>query len=134
MDLDFELYKGKKYSNLLKDVVINSEQKKDQIDILVSDLRSMIKTPNDAIVIVPLIKDYLDVSVRNDEQLVKLAAIVQRLVSNDNKGAEEVGGLSEEERQQLIKSLQGKYAHAPTSSEDFAQQKQAEIDWEERNR
>ena len=41
---------------------------------------------------------------------------------------------SEEERQQLIKSLQGKYAHAPTSSEDFAQQKQAEIDWEERNR
>ena len=33
MDLDFELYKGKKYSNLLKDVVINSEQKKDQIDI-----------------------------------------------------------------------------------------------------
>ncbi|MDJ0542505.1 MAG: hypothetical protein PX481_28310 [Microcystis sp. M53603_WE2] len=41
---------------------------------------------------------------------------------------------SEEERQQLIKSLQGKYAHAPTSSEDFAQQKQAEIDWEERNK
>ncbi|GCL56766.1 hypothetical protein NIES3806_41350 [Microcystis aeruginosa NIES-3806] len=41
---------------------------------------------------------------------------------------------SEEERQQLIKSLQGKYAHAPTSSEDFAQQKQAEIDWEDRNR
>ena len=41
---------------------------------------------------------------------------------------------SEEERQQLIKSLQGKYAHAPTSSGDFAQQKQAEIDWEERNR
>ena len=41
---------------------------------------------------------------------------------------------SEEERQQLIKSLQGKYAHAPTSSEDFAEQKQAEIDWEERNR
>ncbi len=41
---------------------------------------------------------------------------------------------SEEERKQLIKSLQGKYAHAPTSSEDFAQQKQAEIDWEERNR
>lgn len=102
MDLDFELYKGKKYSNLLKDVVINSEQKKDQIDILVSDLRSMIKTPNDAIVIVPLIKDYLDVSVRNDEQLVKLAAIVQRLISSDNKGTEEIGGLSEEERQQLM--------------------------------
>ena len=67
----------------------------------------MIKTPNDAIVIVPLIKDYLDVGVRNDEQLVKLAAIVQRLVSNQNKGEEDgVGGLSEEERQQLMEEAQ----------------------------
>ena len=115
MDLDFELYKGKKYSNLLKDVVINSEQKKDQIDILVSDLRSMIKTPNDAIVIVPLIKDYLDVSVRNDEQLVKLAAIVQRLISSDNKGTEEIGGLSEEERQQLMAEV-GKISDSMNTS------------------
>ncbi len=41
---------------------------------------------------------------------------------------------SQQEREQLINSLQGKYAHAPTSSEDFARQKQAEIDWEDRNR
>lgn len=104
MDLDFELYKGKKYSSLIKDVVINSEQKKDQIDILVSDLRSMIKTANDAIVIVPLIKDYLDVSVRNDEQLVKLAAVVQRLISNQNQGEDGNMGmlLSEDERKQLM--------------------------------
>ena len=104
MDLDFELYKGKKYSNLLKDVVVNSEQKRDQIDILVSDLRSMIKTPNDAIVIVPLIKDYLDVGVRNDDQLVKLAAVVQRLISNQNQGDDGNMGmlLSEDERKQLM--------------------------------
>ena len=104
MDLDFELYKGKKYSSLLKDVVINSEQKKDQIDILVSDLRSMIKTANDAIVVVPLIKDYLDVSVRNDEQLVKLAAVVQRLISSQSQGEDGNMGmlLSEDERKQLM--------------------------------
>ena len=104
MDLDFELYKGKKYSSLLKDVVINSEQKKDQIDILVSDLRGMIKTANDAIVVVPLIKDYLDVSVRNDEQLVKLAAVVQRLISSQNQGEDGNMGmlLSEDERKQLM--------------------------------
>ena len=104
MDLDFELYKGKKYSSLLKDVVVNSEQKKDQIDILVSDLRSMIKTANDAIVVVPLIKDYLDVSVRNDEQLVKLAAVVQRSISSQSQGDDGNMGrlLSEDERKQLM--------------------------------
>ena len=85
-------------------MVVNSEQKKDQIDILVSDLRSMIKTANDAIVVVPLIKDYLDVSVRNDEQLVKLAAVVQRIISSQSQGDDGNMGmlLSEDERKQLM--------------------------------
>jgi len=108
MDLDFELYKGKKYSSVLKDIVINSDDKRNQIDILISDLRSMIKTANDAIVIVPLIKDYLDVGVRNDEQLVKLAAIVQRLISSNAQSGENDSGfaLSDDERKELMKEAE----------------------------
>jgi len=108
MDLDFELYKGKKYSSVLKDIVINSDDKRNQIDILISDLRSMIKTANDAIVIVPLIKDYLDVGVRNDEQLIKLAAIVQRLISSNAQPGENQSGfaLSDEERKQLMEEAE----------------------------
>jgi hypothetical protein len=103
MDTDFEIYKSKKFSGLLKDVVVNSEQKRAQIDILISELRSMIKTPNDAIVIVPMIKEYLDVGVKNDEQLVKLAAIVQRLSSAQTNTENNGGfGLSEEERKSLM--------------------------------
>ncbi len=104
MDLDFELYKGKKYSSVLKDIVINSDDKRNQIDILISDLRGMIKTANDAIVIVPLIKDYLDVGVRNDEQLVKLAAIIQRLIGSSSQSGENEFGfaLSDDERKQLM--------------------------------
>lgn len=108
MDLDFELYKGKKYSAVLKDIVINSDDKRNQIDILISDLRGMIKTANDAIVIVPLIKDYLDVGVRNDEQLIKLAAIVQRLISSNAQPGENQSGfaLSDEERKQLMEEAE----------------------------
>jgi hypothetical protein len=62
------------------------------------------------------------------EQLLQIRELI------DQSFLPQIKPKSEEERQQLIKSLQGKYAHAPTSSEDFAQQKQAEIDWEERNR
>ena len=61
MDLNFEIYKGKNFSGLCKDIVKNSENKKDQIDILISELRTLIKTVNDAVIIVPLIKDYYDV-------------------------------------------------------------------------
>ena len=105
MEFDFELYKNKKFSGLLKDVVVNSEQKRAQIDILVSELRQMIKTPNDAILIVPMIKDYLDVGVKNDEQLVKLAAIVQRILNSQNNNENGgVGGfnLSDDERKSLM--------------------------------
>jgi len=103
MNTNFEIYKGKNFSNLCKDIVKNSESKKDQIEILISELRGLIKTVNDAIIIVPLIKDYFDVGVKNDEQLVKLASIVQRLVSKSENNA---GGgdliLSDEERKQLM--------------------------------
>ncbi|MCZ8192680.1 MAG: hypothetical protein O9326_23925 [Microcystis sp. LE19-338.1B] len=64
----------------------------------------------------------------SDEQLLQIRELI------DQNFLLQIKPKSEEETQQLIKSLQGKYAHAPTSSEDFAQQKQAEIDWEERNR
>ena len=103
MDLNFEIYKGKNFSGLCKDIVKNSESKKDQIDILISELRSLIKTVNDATIVVPMIKDYYDVGFKNDEQLVKLAAVIQRLVAKgEATGEGNSMVLSEDERKQLM--------------------------------
>jgi hypothetical protein len=106
MNLDFELYKGKSFSLLCKDIVKNSESKKNQIEILISELKDLIKTVNDAIIIVPLIKDYYDVGVKNDEQLVKLASVVQRLVSkSESTGEGSSMILTDEEREQLMSEV-----------------------------
>jgi hypothetical protein len=107
MDNDIEIYKNKKFSDLCKDIVKNSENNRDQLDILISDLRSMIKTANDALMIVPLIKEYLDVQVKNDEQLVKLAAVIQRIMSRQTVGAdgEMTGFLTEEEKRQIMQEI-----------------------------
>lgn len=107
MDFEFEIYKGKKFSSLLKDIVVNSEDRNDTIQKLIDDLRILVKSPNDAIIIIPLIKEYLDVTVKNDEQLVKLAAIVQRLASNNSGKEEGAYGLSESERKQLMEEANG---------------------------
>lgn len=107
MDNDFEIFKGKNFSDLCKDIVKNSEEKKNQIDILITDLREMIKTINDATMIVPLLKEYFDVGVRNDEQLIKLAAIIQRLMAGKAMGDD--GGsliMTEEEKKQLMSSVE----------------------------
>jgi hypothetical protein len=109
MENDIEIFKGKNFSDLCKDIVKNSEEKKNQIDILITVLRDMIKTVNDATMIVPLLKEYFDVGVRNDEQLIKLAAIIQRLMSG-KAGADGEGGggmlLTEEERKQLMATVE----------------------------
>jgi hypothetical protein len=103
MDTNFEIYKGRTFASLCKDIVKNSENKKDQIDVLISELRTLVKSVNDAIIIVPLIKDYYDVGVKNDEQLVKLAAIIQKLVAKGESSGEGNNMiLSDEERKQLM--------------------------------
>lgn len=78
MDFNFELYDGKKYSDLMKDIVKNHKNKQSQIKILIEQLTEMVSEPGDAVVVVPLIKGYLDSDIKNDEALVKLAQIAQR--------------------------------------------------------
>ncbi len=107
VDVEFEIYKGKKFSSLMKDIVLNSQEKKDTIDKLVDDLKPLVKNTNDALMLVPMIKEYLDIGVRNDEQLVKLAAVVQRLLSSGDQTNGETGSiLSQEEREQLLKDAE----------------------------
>jgi len=65
----------------------------------------MVKNLNDASVVVPLIKEYLDISVRNDDALVKLAAIVQRMMKDNNSSDDGGFMLSEDEKRQLMDAI-----------------------------
>ena len=108
MDFDIEIFKGKSFSDLMKDIYSNSSKKDRQINMLIGELRPLIKNIGDATVIVPLIKEYLEVGVKNDEHLVKLAAVVQRLVSTSTRVQSDTGQswiLSEEEKKQLLGEL-----------------------------
>ena len=108
MDFDIEIFKGKSFSDLMKDIYSNSSKKDRQINMLIGELRPLIKNIGDATVIVPLIKEYLEVGVKNDEHLVKLAAVVQRLVSTSTRVQSDTGQswiLSDEEKKQLLGEL-----------------------------
>ena len=108
MEFDIEIFKGKSFADLMKDVYDTSKKKDRQINMLIGELRPLIKNVGDATVIVPLIKEYLEVGVKNDEALVKLAAVVQRLISTNNRVQAETGNswmLSEEEKKQLMGEL-----------------------------
>ena len=105
MKNDPEIFGGKKFSDILEEIHKNSTDKKVQIDSLISELTGYIQTANDVVQIVPLISQYLEVAVKNDEQLVKLATLVQRILNVEAKGVEQSTLLSESEKDQLLKSL-----------------------------
>jgi len=102
MDKNDELFKGTSFADLMSDVYHNSKKKDRQINQLIAQLQPLIKNASDATIIVPLIKEYLDVAVKNDDHLVKLTAIVQRYISTKQTISGADGLLSDEEKQQLL--------------------------------
>ena len=106
MSQDYELFEGKSLSSLFQDIYDNSKHNKVQLELLVKELTSFIKDGDMAIQLIPMIKEYLEINVKNDEQLIKLATVVQRLISAESKGgAEAEFGLSDKEKEQLLKSI-----------------------------
>ena len=106
MSTEFELFPGKNLSGLFQDIYNNQLNKKQKISELIVELKKLIKHSGDVALIGPIIKDLIDTSVRNDEQLIKMAQIAQRIM-NSVKRVEEGGAfLSEEEKQQLLKDLE----------------------------
>ena len=101
---DQELFKGKSFSSLLKDIYTTTKNKEKQINILISELKPLVKNIGDATIIVPLIKEYLEVGVKNDEHLVKMAAVVQRAMTRvDASGGDLI--LTDNEKQQLLDTM-----------------------------
>ena len=107
MSIDYEIFKGKSLSSLFEDIYKNTEYNRKQLDILTKELVQFIKDGDTAIQIVPMIKEYLEINVKNDDQLVKMAGIVQRLISAEGKaGSEDEFGLSDTEKEQLLSGIE----------------------------
>ena len=107
MAIDYEIFDGKSLSSLFKDIYDNTEFNRKQLDVLTKELVQFIKDGDTAIQIVPMIKEYLEINVKNDDQLVKLASIVQRLISAEGKvGSDDEFGLSEKEKEQLLSGME----------------------------
>ena len=114
--LDNIVFGKKKFSDILSEIYDNQTEKKQQISGLISELKPLISDIGDATLIIPLIKEYLEIGVRNDEQLIKMATIVQRVVNNSNN--EDSLGISEAEKEELLAELDKLNADFPDKKEE----------------
>jgi hypothetical protein len=118
---DIEIFEGKSLSDLLKDIYNNSLHTKSQIDVLTSELSKYVSKVSDIAVISPIIKDYLDVGVKNDEQLIKIAQVAAKLIGATTKEGDEI--LSEKEKQELLSTINDTVKDLQTTSDNITHKK-----------
>ena len=101
-----EIFEGKTFQDLTKEIYKNTSDRKLQIDLLIQEIHGFIQTIDDVVLVAPIIKEYMDIAVKNDEHLVKLAGVVQRIISKSTGTDEESMLLSESEKEELMATLQ----------------------------
>ena len=103
MDFNQVLFKDKTFANLLEDIYKNANRKEKEIKALIDQLKPMIQEPGDAMMLVPLLKEYMELAIKNDDALIKMAGIVQRAMSNGGNGDE--GMLSDRDKELLFQEI-----------------------------
>ena len=106
MSTEFELFPGKDLGGLFKDIYDNQQTKKLRISELIAEMKKLIRHSGDMAVMGPIIRDLIDSSIKNDDSLVKMAAIVQRIIGASQKAEGDVGFLSDDEKEQLLHQLE----------------------------
>ena len=116
--MDAVIFEGKTLADMFSDVYRNTSSKRDQINQYVSSMVKLIRTPEDATIIGPIIKDFLEVNVKNDEHIVRLVQIAQRIVSVGNKSDSD-SILSEQEKEQLLKNIKTEFETVIAEQDEF---------------
>ena len=108
MAKDYEIFEGKTLSDVFKDIYDNSKTNKTQLEVLMKEVVGFIKDGDTAVQIIPMLKEYLEINVKNDEQLVKLATIVQRITAAEKRVSDsgDEFGLTEAEKNQLMDAIE----------------------------
>jgi hypothetical protein len=100
---DKVIFGKKKFSNILEEIYDNQKKKDKQINALINELKPMIEEIGDATLLVPLIKEYLEMGIKNDDLLIRMAALAQRAMNSESTDAGL--GISDEEKQQLLDEI-----------------------------
>ena len=119
---NYEIFEGKSLSDLFKDIYENTKTNKEQLEVLMKEVVGFIKDGDTAVQIIPMLKEYLEINVKNDDQLVKVAAIVQRIIAAESKGgSEDEFGLSDKEKEQLMGAIEDAATDLQTHSDEITE-------------
>ena len=106
MEKDFKIFCDKNFSDLSEEIYENSKLKKTQIDLLVQEVHGYIQGIEDIAIVGPILKELMDVGVKNDDNLLKLATVIQRIMNKQADVVEDTSLLSDDEKEELMSALE----------------------------
>ena len=119
MEKDFKIFDNKNFSDLSKEIYENSKLKKTQIDLLIQEVHGYIQGIEDIAIVGPVLKELFDVAVKNDDNLLKLATVIQRIMSKHSIDDSDISLLSDVEKQELMDSLEETATELQKKSDDI---------------
>ena len=119
MEKDFNIFGDKNFSDLSQEIYENSKLKKTQIDLLVQEVHGYIQGIEDIAIVGPILKELMDVGVKNDDNLLKLATVIQRIMNKQADIVEDTSLLSESEKEELMSSLEDAAASLQNKSDEI---------------
>jgi len=119
MEKDFKIFGDKNFSDLSQEIYENSKLKKTQIDLLVQEVHGYIQGIEDIAIVGPILKELMDVGVKNDDNLLKLATVIQRIMNKQADIVEDTSLLSESEKEELMSSLEDAAASLQNKSDEI---------------
>ena len=109
MDLDFEIYKNKKFSSICKSIVENSERRKDFIDEQLKRLPKLVTNLGEAMAVYPLMTSMIDAGTRNDDQLIKFASVIQKIIAKGEANGDSLDTIISPDLMADLESIQNEY-------------------------
>lgn len=100
---DNVIFGKKKFSDVLEEIYNNQQKKDKQVTALINELKPLISDIGDATLVVPLIKEYMEISVKNDDILIKMAALAQRAMATITSDGSLT--ITDEEKDQLLAAM-----------------------------
>ena len=93
---DVEVFDGMSLSDLFKKIHKNNKDIDKKIEDFIDTMKPMaIANVGNATNLMPVVKDLIDVNVKNNEQLVKMAAIAQRAATSNSSSPESLIDMTE---------------------------------------
>ena len=119
MEKDFNIFDDKKFSDLSKEIYENSKLKKTQIDLLIQEVHGYIQGIEDIAIVGPVLKELFDVAVKNDDNLLKLATVIQRIMNKQFDLTDDTSMLTDAEKEELMESLEEAAAYVQDKSDEI---------------